>query len=213
MLRIFSTTKLLVETIPMINCTSLQGEWKRVGDMDTTGGPMTIPPQPTHLLFSNPAHDTNTTAAVGSASTKVVPSNPDDPPVVGVVLSNTGVLLNNGSSRHHHHPIKENSKWSQNPQYHIQLNQLYGNTDEVYLKIVLRKHDSSHHTKLHKQKTGGTGGSSNNNNNANSANNNADEKKANATIGLTVTKADVYEENPSKSKKKVPRQNKLGEVS
>lgn len=185
--------------------TSLHGEWKRMGDVDTTGGPTTVPPQPTNILQAATAATSNNASAA-----KLPPVTPaaTEPAAEGAVAT---------SPSHAAHHVKENPKWSQNPQFHIQLNQIYGNTEEVYLKIVVRKHESSHHhSKLHKQKSAansGGFGSSSGNAASGGGNNAGDEKKANATIGLTVVKADVYEENASKSKKKVPRQNKLGEVN
>ena len=145
MLRVFSAKPIQMEAVPQIPVISQSGEWKRVGDVDTTGGPPTV-------------------------------------------LQADGVTH------------KDNSKWCQNPQYHVQIANPYGK-DEIYLKIVLRKND--HNAR-------GGGGKTSSSNQKSSAN---DDKKANATLGLVICKAEVLEENVSKAKKKAPRQNKLGEVS
>lgn len=120
--------------------TIVQGEWKRVGDLDTTGGPPTLP-------------------------------------------------QSDGNR-------KDNPKWCQNPQYHLQLLDPFGK-DDIYLKIVLRKNETT--------KVSSSGANK-------SAHQSAqEEKKQNATVGFVISKADVLDENPAKTKKKQPRQNKLGE--
>lgn len=144
-LRVFSSRPLYMETIPPISLTSIVSEWKRVGDLDTTGGPPSI-------------------------------------------------LQADGTK-------KDNPKFCQNPQYHLQIANPYGK-DEVYLKVVVRKQD---HRQGHSSKSNSKSGSS-----ANNAA--ADEKRLNAMVGLVVSKAEVLDETAGKSKKKQPRQNKLGEV-
>lgn len=146
-LRVFSSRPVFMETIPPIAVTSLAGEWKRVGDLDTTGGPP-------HLVQAD------------------------------------------GSK-------KDNPKFCQNPQYHLQITNPYGK-DEVYLKVVLRKQEQRQSASSSKHHS-----SSSKHNASNAA---TDEKRANATLGLVICKADVLEENVGKAKKKAPRQNKLGEV-
>jgi hypothetical protein len=140
-----------METIPPISLHSVSGEWKRVGDLDTTGGPP-------HVVQSD------------------------------------------GSK-------KDNPKFCQNPQYHLQIMNPYGK-DEIYLKIVLRKHEHRHSSKHHSSSSKHGSGGTNSGSNAAAS----EEKRANATMGLVVCKADVLDENVSKGKKKAPRQNKLGEV-
>ncbi len=137
-LRIFASKPIQVEPVLPIPVSIHSGEWKRIGDLDTTGGPPTI-------------------------------QQPDG-------------------------TYKDNPKWCQNPQYHIQIADPYGK-DEIYLKIVLRKVDNKH-TKSN-QKTVSS----------------SEEKKANASLGLVICKAEVLEDAASKIKNKAPRQNKLGEVS
>lgn len=137
MLRIFASKPIQVEPVPPIPVTIHAGEWKRVGDLDTTGGPPTIQqPDGTH---------------------------------------------------------KDNPKWCQNPQYHVQIADPYGK-DEIYLKVVLRKIDNKHSKSNQKSTTTN------------------DDKKANASVGLVICKAEVLEDAASKIKNKAPRQNKLGEV-
>lgn len=137
MLRIFSSKHIQVEPVPAIHVAVHSGEWKRIGDLDTTGGPPTT-------------QQTDGTH-------------------------------------------KDNPKWCQNPQYHVQIADPYGK-DEIYLKIVVRKIDNKH-AKAAQKATSST-----------------EEKKANASVGLVVCKAEVLEDAASKIKNKAPRQNKLGEV-
>lgn len=141
-LRVFGTHPLRLESLPPITAHVEAGEWRRVGDLDTTGGPLTV------------------ASADGTH--------------------------------------KENPKWCQNPQYHLQMADPFGR-EEVYLKIVLRR------TEHHK---------SNNRSHAQKSNfqQSLEDKKQNAAVGLVICKADVLDENPSKTRKKQPRQNKLGEV-
>jgi hypothetical protein len=148
-LRVFSSRPLHLESLSPINCHIEHGEWKRVGDLDTTGGPLTI--------------------------------------------------------QHADGSHKDNSKWCQNPQYHLQMANLFGK-EEVYLKIVLRK---TEHHKSNNRQHGQKGGASHNNNFQQTL----EDKKLNSTLGLVLCKAEVLDENPTKSRKKQPRQNKLGEVS
>jgi hypothetical protein len=141
-LRVFASKPLQLESLPPITTIVESGEWRRVGDLDTAGGPLTLP------------------QADGT--------------------------------------VKENPKWCQNPQYHVQLVNPYGK-EEVYLKVVVRR------TEGHK--------SNNRNNQKSNYQQSLEDKKQNATVGLVVVKADVLDENPAKSRKKQPRQNKLGEVN
>jgi hypothetical protein len=111
------------------------------------------------------------------------------------------------TKQQHHLHHKDNAKWCQNPQYHLQVANPYGK-EEFYLKIVLRKHDSK------PGGGGGKGGSTGAGSKASAASAAAmaaDEKKNNAMVGLVICKAEALDENVSKSKKKAPRQNKLGE--
>lgn len=143
-LRVFATRAVTLESVNPLHGTALKGEWKRVGDQDSTGGPL-------HLH-----------AADGSQ--------------------------------------KENPKWCQNPQFHLELADLFGK-DEIFLKIVVRRADKhSKHGGHHSSKGGSQHSSSN------------EQKKLDATIGMVLTKASVLEDaTTAKAKKKQPRQNKLGE--
>jgi hypothetical protein len=78
--------------------------------------------------------------------------------------------------------------------------------EEVYLKIVLRK---TEHHKSNNRQHGQKGGASHGNNFQQTL----EDKKLNSTVGLVLCKAEILDENPTKSRKKQPRQNKLGEVS
>ncbi len=129
-----------METVPPVERTLVSGEWRKVGDLDTTGGPL-------RSVHTDGTH-------------------------------------------------KENSKWCQNPQYHLALADHFSK-EEVFLKVVLRRTDNTR-TKGSKQQ------------NAASA---ADQKKLDATVGLVVCKAEQLDDpTASKIKKRQPRQNKLGEL-
>lgn len=136
-LRVFSSNPILMESINALPINSIKGEWRRVGDLDTTGGALKI----TH------------------------------------------------SDGH----IRENPKWCQNPQYHLEIADPHGK-DEMYLKICLRRTDKSS-----SRNSGGKSGGS-------------EQKKQDATIGITITKAEVLEDPSKRVKSKQPKQNIMGEV-
>lgn len=166
-LRVFTSRPVYMETIPPMHVITTAGEWKRVGDLDTTGGP------PFLLANGGQEHGAN------------------------------------GGKHHQHH--KDNAKWCQNPQYHLQVANPYGK-DELYLKIVLRKHDAKSVSGASgKGGGGGSTGAGSKASAASAAAMAADEKKNNAMVGLIICKAEALDESVSKSKKKAPRQNKLGE--
>lgn len=137
-----------METVPPVFTNALSGEWRRVGDLDTTGGPLRA-------------------------------------------LHTDGTL-------------RDNSKWCQNPQYHLALADSFSK-EEVYLKVVLRRTDNKN---AHRGGAAGIKGG------AMTASAAADQKKLDATVGLVICKAEQLEEaNATKVKKRQPRLNKLGEVS
>ena len=142
----YSTKPIVLESVNPIPQYVLPGEWRRVGDMDSTGGALKI---------------------VGS----------------------DGVA-------------RDNPKWSQNPQYHIEIADPFGK-EEMYLKIVLKRTD--HNKNAHKSGHRST--------NAHDAHGLHDQKKLDALVGLTICKADVLDQAGPKHKKKPPKQNVMGEVS
>ena len=86
---------------------------------------------------------------------------------------------------------KVNSKWCQNPQYHIEVLDPYGK-DELHMKITLKRSD-----KGGTKPTGGGLGS----------------EKQESTVGLVVCKATALEDaNRHNARRLKPRENALGEV-
>ena len=157
--RLFSTHKeVMVESLDKVISQTFVGEWKRAGDLDTTGGPP--------MLLQEKAGPT------GALQDGVVVGGPKSELLV------------------------ENSKWCQNPQYHLEVVNPYAK-DDIHLKIVLRRTD--------KVEAGGRRGQS-------SMISGITELKAEMTVGLVVAKANTLEElTPQKQSKKGPRQNAMGE--
>ena len=137
-MRVFSKEHpLLVNALAPLYNTTLSGEWRRAGDLDTTGGPPT--------------------------------------------LSLDGGLK------------KVNSKWCQNPQYHIEVMDPYGK-QELHLKITLKRSDKA--TTKAAAGGGGLGG-----------------EKQEAMVGFVVCKANALEDGNQKTARRLkPRENALGEV-
>lgn len=103
----------------------------------------------------------------------------------------------------------------QNPQYHLEIADPYS-TDEVYLKIVLRRTDKNGvkgskggardiHTPTNPHGTPAQGSGHLNVHGH-------DSSKKEAFVGLVIAKADCLVEDITKAKKKQPRQNRFGEV-
>ena len=158
-LRVFSTKPIVLESVNPIPQYSLTGEWRRVGDMDSTGGALKV-------------------------------------------LHSDGVL-------------RDNPKWCQNPQYHVEIVDPFGK-EEVYLKVVLKRTDHRAGAS-HKSGAGGHRASS-----VHDHGGIHDQKKLDAHIGLVICKADQLDESGgggaggaagAKHKKKPPKQNVMGEVS
>ncbi len=142
MLRIYAKEhSLQVNALPPLYMKSYTGEWRRAGDLDTTGGAPTI-------------------------------------------VSDTGLK-------------KVNSKWCQNPQFHIELADKYGQ-HELHLKITLKRSDKAIAGQaLSKVPAAPLGG-----------------EKQEATVGLVVCKATVVEDKSAVAARRgKPRENALGEVS
>jgi hypothetical protein len=144
-LRVFATKPIVLESVNPIPQYVLPGEWRRVGDMDSTGGPLRI--------------------------------------------------------QHGDGAFRDNPKWCQNPQYHIEVADPFGK-DEMYLKIVLKRTD--HRAAAHK---GGHRNTAAHDSHAH------DQKKLDAHVGLVICKADQLQDDGPKHKKKPPKQNVMGEVS
>ena len=141
-LRVYSTKPIVLESVNPIPQYVLSGEWRRVGDMDSTGGALKL----TH---------------------------------------------SDGS-------LRDNPKWCQNPQYHVEVADPFGK-DDVYLKIVVKRTD--HRATAHKSGHRSTNAHDH------------DQKKLDAAVGIVICKADQLEDNGPKYKKKPPKQNVMGEVS
>lgn len=144
----FSTKPIVLESVNPIPQYVLPGEWRRVGDMDSTGGALRI--------------------------------------------------------QHSDGAWRDNPKWCQNPQYHLEIADPFGK-EEVYLKVVLKRTD--HRAAGHKSHRGGGGGGG-----GHDAHSQHDQKKLDAHVGLVICKADQLVEEGPKYKKKPPKQNVMGEV-
>lgn len=97
--------------------------------------------------------------------------------------------------------VQENSKWCQNPQFHLELKDLFSR-DELKIKIVVRRTDT---------KAGGTSHYRGSFNGAGAGN---DKGYHESFVGLTVCRSDCIEQNVLKNKlKKQPRLSAVGEVS
>ena len=84
--------------------------------------------------------------------------------------------------------LKENTKWCQNPQFHVELENPYSK-DDIYMKIIVRKSEAPK----------GRGG----------------DTKTDATVGAVVCKASFLEDVVVAAKnrrKNGPRQNAMGEI-
>jgi hypothetical protein len=136
---VFSNAPLTLENIPPPLDYIIKSEWRKAGDLDTTGGALKT-------------------------------TQPD-----GTVV--------------------DNSKWCQNPQFHLEIADSYGK-DEIHLKIVLRRTDKG------SRQTQGFKAAKDSN-----------DKGKDVFCGLVISKADVLIDDLSKVKKRQPRQNKFGEVS
>lgn len=141
-LRVFSTKPIVLEGIAPISQFVMSGEWRRVGDIDSTGGALKI---------------------TGSDGT-----------------------------------VKDNPKWCQNPQFHLELADPYGK-EEVFLKVVVRRTDTRNAGRVLNPKGQGA----------------HEQKKLDATVGVVITKAELLEDpaTKAKKKKKQPKQNLMGEVT
>jgi hypothetical protein len=177
-LRVFSTKPIVLESVNPIPQYVQSGEWRRVGDLDTTGGPLKIE-------------------------------------------GSDGVL-------------RENPKWCQNPQYHVEIADPFGK-EEVFLKIVLKRSEhKSHSSHKHGGGAGGSAGAGAGAGAGHSSHGGAghrsggghdhgggggggggghDGKRVESHLGLVICKADILDESGPKHKKKPPKQNVMGEVS
>ena len=163
-LRVFSKEHaLLVNALPPLHSKSVSGEWRRAGDLDTTGGPPMV------------AHDAATGAAGAAAAAAAAAG--------GAVVQHSGHK-------------KVNSKWCQNPQYHVDIANPYGK-EEVHLKITIKRSDKAiAHAQASKAVSQPMGA-----------------EKADAMIGFVICKATVMDEKSAVAARRgKPRENALGEV-
>jgi hypothetical protein len=94
------------------------------------------------------------------------------------------------------HALQPNSRWCQNPQFHLEVLDPYSK-EELHLKIVLRRTDKG----ASAASTGHRGSVS------------STAAGAEINVGLVVCRADCLEDTQTKKKAGGPRQNALGEVS
>lgn len=85
---------------------------------------------------------------------------------------------------------KENTKWCQNPQYHLEVTNPYSK-EELYIKVVLKRTDKP----SNKNKADGP-----------------DKANTDVFLGLVISKADCLEDGSQQARKKQPRQNPMGEL-
>jgi hypothetical protein len=99
----------------------------------------------------------------------------------------------------HDNVHKENSKWCQNPQFHLELQDLFSK-DDLKLKIVVRRTDKVQASNTVHRGIGNTGVNG--------------DKLHESFIGMVVCRSDCLQENVLKNKlKKQPRVSAVGEVS
>jgi hypothetical protein len=98
--------------------------------------------------------------------------------------------------------LRENGKWCQNPQFHLEVQDPYGR-DEIHLKIVVRRTDKGAHQQ-HGHRAGGAGGGA--------GAGPGEPKAAEVMLGMVICKAEMLEDNSAVRKKNQPRQNAVGEV-
>jgi len=82
--------------------------------------------------------------------------------------------------------VKENTKWCQNPQYHLEVADPFSNA-EIHLKVIVRK--------TNKEKAVKSGAT-----------------ESDVNVGIVICKADCLEDNDQRARKKKPRQNPMGEL-
>jgi hypothetical protein len=169
--RLFSThSDLIVDSLDKVITQCFTGDWRRVGDLDTTGGPPMIAAERSGAGGGVQPIDAN--GAVIQPGTKARDIERAD----GLV---------------------ENSKWCQNPQYHLEMIDSYAK-DYIHLKIILRRTDKAQEGQGRRNQQSMIG--------------NIADLKAEMTVGLSICKADCLEDlTPTKQVKKGPRQNALGQ--
>eukprot|EP00605_Chrysophyceae_sp_TOSAG23-4_P001308 GSChrysophyteH1.ASY1.ANO1.1422.1 assembled CDS len=154
---------IVVEALEKCITQTFCGEWRRVGDLDSTGGP--------------PYISQDKSGPTGAVIDPLAPPPVDASP-------NSTVLV-------------ENSKWCQNPQYHLEIIDPYAK-DDIHLKVIVRRTDSGAQAAGRRNQQSMIG--------------NIAEIKAEMTVGMTIAKAIALEDlTPTKQVKKGPRQNALGQ--
>ena len=184
--RLYSTEPIVVEHLDKVATKLVQGEWRRVGDLDTTGGPpRTVVDKQKHggvgaaqlggTGAGLPAEgEPSVLTATGAEETGAGGVTSDDPTAM-----TTPVAVN----------TIENHKWCQNPQYHLQIIDPFAKA-EIFLKVVLRRRDKPVGENVRRSML-------------------AD--KAELNVGLVIAKADALEDEAPQRQKKGPRQNALGQ--
>lgn len=154
-LRVFSSSPIVVEKVAPLFSVAKSGDWRRTQEVDTTGGPWQLM-QDVAIPMRKDAAAESADGAAAAPKTRQV--------------------------------MKENTKWCQNPQFHIELENPYSK-DDIYMKVILRRAEAS--------KSRGA------------------DAKSDATVGAVICKASFLEDAVVAAKnrrKKGPRQNAMGEM-
>ena len=155
-LRVFSTSPIVVEKVAPLFSVTKSGDWRRTQEVDTTGGPWQLLQDVTKPVKKDATKDD--AEREGTAPPKTIQK------------------------------LKENTKWCQNPQFHVELENPYSK-DDIYMKIIVRKSEAPK----------GRGG----------------DTKTDATVGAVICKASFLEDAVVAAKnrrKNGPRQNAMGEI-
>ncbi len=185
LVRMYSSEPLVVEQLDKVANKLVHGEWRRVGDLDTTGGPPRTAVDSKHGGAGGaPLGGTSAGLPVEGEPSVLTATGAEESGAVGVAgddpTATTALVAVN---------TIENHKWCQNPQYHLEIIDPFAK-DEIFLKVVLRRSDKPAGENVRRSLL-------------------AD--KAELNIGLVIAKADTLEDQAPQRQKKGPRQNALGQ--
>jgi hypothetical protein len=147
-------------------------------------------------------------------------------PAIGGIMSpqELGRGENDANETAHQIEMKENAKWSQNPQFLLRLNDLFSK-EELHIKIVVKRIEKKEKEKdregtVANSSSSGIGGGKLGAGPAGSSNTAAfaapaapiSSDKVEANVSFVVCKPNIQEELNLKKKKAGPRENALGQV-
>jgi hypothetical protein len=171
--RLYSSDGLVVEKLDKVSNKVVPGLWQRVGDLDTTGGPPRVASQ---------VATQGAAAPVGGGATGGLEPEPS------LLAGGEEAGADEGAAPAAVATV-ENSKWCQNPQYHLEIIDPFAKED-IFLKVVVRRKDKGATEPVRRSMIS---------------------DKAEPTVGLVVAKADALEDLAPQRQKKGPRQNALGQ--